>query len=125
MGIKWGPLGVACGYAVAYYLLIFPTVPWCLRGSPVSSGDFVSSIYRPALGSIVMVGVMLLTKAQIRNFLPSQLNNISFNFFCAVISSLAGGIAFILAMSLLPGGVKTMRDAVRDVISVARRKSSK
>ena len=125
VGIKWGPLGVACGYVAAYYLLIFPTVPWCLSGSPVSSEDFVSSIYRPALASIMMVGVMLLTKAQIRNFLPSQLNSISFNFFCAVFCSLAGSISFILTMSLLPGGVKTMSDAVRDVTSVALRRSSK
>lgn len=36
IGMQWGVKGIAWGYVAATYIMIPPTLPWCLRGSPVT-----------------------------------------------------------------------------------------
>lgn len=55
VGIRWGAIGVAAGYAVAHYLLIFPSLWLSFRDTPVSTNLFMRTIFKPILFSMIMV----------------------------------------------------------------------
>lgn len=52
LGIPYGPNGVAFSYSAAMLLWLLPSIVWCLRGTPVSVGDFANAIYGPFLASL-------------------------------------------------------------------------
>ena len=54
IGVYWGAFGVACGYAVANYLLVAPSLIIGLKGSPVSIGLFFQAVSKPILFSMIM-----------------------------------------------------------------------
>ncbi|PSB12472.1 lipopolysaccharide biosynthesis protein [filamentous cyanobacterium CCP1] len=53
IGSQWGAIGVASGYAVAICLLSYPAVVYCVQTSPITLGDFMGAIWRPAIASIL------------------------------------------------------------------------
>jgi O-antigen/teichoic acid export membrane protein len=67
IGVRWGAFGVATGYTVGMCLLSFPAVIHCVKESPLTLADFVGSIWRPAIASIL--SAILLYLAQL--ILPS------------------------------------------------------
>lgn len=52
LGARWGVYGVAVGYAIATCLLSYPSVIYCLKTLPLTTGDFIESVGRPTLASI-------------------------------------------------------------------------
>jgi PST family polysaccharide transporter len=44
VGLPFGIIGVATGYAVASYGVLFPNLVYCFRGTPVTVGTFVRSV---------------------------------------------------------------------------------
>jgi O-antigen/teichoic acid export membrane protein len=52
-GLSHGPIGVAIGYSLAMLFWIFPSLIWCVRDTPVSIRDILSTVVRPLASSIV------------------------------------------------------------------------
>jgi PST family polysaccharide transporter len=59
VGIHWGPVGVATGYAVATYLTAYPILAWAFRGTPLCFHDFLSGILRPLTASVISASICL------------------------------------------------------------------
>lgn len=59
IGIQWGALGVAYGYAIVNCVLIGPQLAYAYLQSPIDLKNVLLNIYRPLLLSITMGIVML------------------------------------------------------------------
>lgn len=54
IGLYWGVKGVACSYVAMSYLVFFPSLHYCFRGSAFSVSDLLKSIYIPVIASVIM-----------------------------------------------------------------------
>jgi PST family polysaccharide transporter len=57
IGVRWGPIGVAAGYAAATYLFLIPLLWWGFRESSLRVADFFESIALPAITSLAAAAV--------------------------------------------------------------------
>jgi O-antigen/teichoic acid export membrane protein len=106
VGLHWGAIGVASAYAVASYLILFPTLWYCFRLTPISIAIFLKAIIRPIMASFIMALAMLLA----RPFLVGQLDIV------AVCTNFGIGLsAYFLVWFLMPGGIQTLRDFIRHI----------
>lgn len=58
IGVQYGVDGVAKAYVIITYILLFPTLFYCLRHSPVSVSLFLNQIMFPAVYSLICVVAM-------------------------------------------------------------------
>lgn len=122
VGVIWGAEGVAAGYAAAFYLLLIPTTPWCLKGSPVSSKDWLTAVWKPAMASLVMVFVMLVVQKAISAGTDVCEATLIRHMMTLFFGGATGCIAFLLTMLLLPGGKKELTEAVGQLWQILPKK---
>jgi O-antigen/teichoic acid export membrane protein len=60
IGVRWGSIGVAAGYALAHVVFMFPGLWIGFRDTPVSIKSFFKTISMPAFFSIIMATVLVL-----------------------------------------------------------------
>jgi len=101
VGIRWGAIGVASAYAVASYLILFPSLWYCFRLTPISIATFVKAIVRPIIASLTMASATLLA----HHFLVEQ-PDIVLIAGCFLVSL----SAYLLVWCLMPGGMQILRD---------------
>ncbi|MEM8614140.1 MAG: lipopolysaccharide biosynthesis protein [Cyanobacteria bacterium P01_H01_bin.105] len=96
VGVQWGAYGVAVGYTVGMGLLSYPSVLYCVRQSPITLGDVMGAVWRPAIASILAACLLYL----------AQLLTPSINLL--LIRLLVAGLIYAVFYSgiwmLLPGG---------------------
>jgi O-antigen/teichoic acid export membrane protein len=61
IGLPWGAKGVAIAYCVATYLALHPLLVYAVKDTPIRPADFYLSLYRPAIASIAMCVLYILT----------------------------------------------------------------
>jgi PST family polysaccharide transporter len=54
IGLPWGAKGVAMGYVAANYLLLYPSIYYAFKDTPVKVNDFFIAVYKPLTASLVM-----------------------------------------------------------------------
>ncbi len=105
IGLHWGALGVAMGYTVSMCLLSYPSVVYCVRKSPITLGDFLGSMYRPMVASMVAAALLYLMIGVI----PAMP--------ILVISLLVQGViysfAYVCIWLLLPGGYREAKGMIQ------------
>jgi PST family polysaccharide transporter len=114
LGLPWGPIGVASGYTIANYVLLFPALWYCFRGTPVSITDFVRAIARPVTASVFMGGVVELLRLALLE-LPDVVIFLS----CAV----AGAASYVVVWCILPGGLASLREITSHATLLLSRKT--
>jgi PST family polysaccharide transporter len=100
-GLPWGPKGVALGYTLMNYIILFPMLIYSFEQTSVSIYDFLLAVLRPLIASISM-GIIVYF------FLDSFTNNISYIFSIILILSIAITIYIILYLAI-PGGLKDFK----------------
>jgi O-antigen/teichoic acid export membrane protein len=53
IGIQWGSMGVAISFTAMTYILLYPSLFYCLRGTPFAIKDFNKAIFIPMVASII------------------------------------------------------------------------
>lgn len=106
LGVAWGPMGVAVGEVAATYLMIAPTLHFCVAGSPVSLRDVLGILGRVAAVSVAMAAGLLLYQ----DIAPS----------IALLPRLAAGgvlaaALFIAIWLIFPGGRAELLEIIRDL----------
>ncbi|HWQ92134.1 MAG TPA: lipopolysaccharide biosynthesis protein [Clostridia bacterium] len=71
IGIRWGALGVAMAYALANYVIIYPSLSWAFQGSSVCFGDFVEACSWPAITSLIAAGIASCVMNHLTMFHPA------------------------------------------------------
>lgn len=109
VGVWWGPMGVAWAIAASTMLLTFPNVRHCLKGSPLTMGDFWGAALRPGAISILAAAAVLLADDQ---FLHAQ------PLLARVPASIAlFGAGYLAGWCVLPGAAADRRQLF-DILSV-------
>jgi O-antigen/teichoic acid export membrane protein len=101
IGLPFGIVGVASAYAVANYLLLVPTVRFCLHRSPVHTGAVYWEIGAAALMCLVASAAALVTEAA----MPSG----------TTIRHIAAICVFVLVYSLASLSRRSVRETLRVV----------
>lgn len=101
IGVSWGILGVAIGYAIAVYCLLVPSLGYCFRLTPLSISVFFSAIWRSITASLAM-GLVL--------FFCLWLTIEQGHVVKIVVSLVAGTISYFLTWVLLPDGAKWLSE---------------
>ena len=115
VGVHWGARGVAAADVATTYLLIGPYLYFCLKGSPVSVGAFVSAIARPAVASLAMaVALLLLRIAQPNLPLAGSL----------VLGCCLAIVIFPAAWMLMPGGKDDLKALINDLRTAFQQKAT-
>ena len=59
IGVRWGAIGVALGYSIGNYVVLYPWLWWAFRESPVSFEDVVRACAYPAAISFLGAGASM------------------------------------------------------------------
>lgn len=107
IGLRWGALGVASGYAICSLILVYPNFSFALKRSPIRVGEVFSNIYHPLAISIIMGLAMTITRGYL----------IEFGMIWTVtVSLVVGGIVFLL----LARGFSSVWKDINDILATAR-----
>ena len=99
VGIRWGVIGVAASWPIATAANLIFSLFFVFKGSPIGMVSTLRNIYRPAIASISMAIVLLLTYEFISSFnLVSQMT----------ISILLGSGIYFFIWMLFPGGYENI-----------------
>jgi len=101
IGIRWGAVGVACGYAVASYLVLFPGLWYGFRGTPVSVGIAVRATWRAVIASGVTAVALILVYPYLDGLANIAIFGISF---------VLAACVYLLVWISIPGGIEVLRD---------------
>lgn len=114
IGLPWGATGVAVSYAIANYLILFPSLWYCFRLTPVSTMTFLRAVSRPMIASVCM-GAVIFT---VYLFIANQPDII-------VVGTcfLIGLLAYLSVLILIPGGVQMLREFSSYMLIVLRKQS--
>lgn len=103
IGVHWGAVGIAVGYAVSSYLLLFPLLWYCFRDTPVSVKASIATIYRPVIVSVITALAVM--------YISSYLYNMS-DIVIVVISFIIAVPLYLFIWFLIPGGRQVLQDFI-------------
>lgn len=101
VGIRWGAIGVAAAYGIANYAILFPSLWYCFKMSPISIGDFVQALIRPIIATLAMGLVVFFVYRSV----ASSSAVLTLGLGLAV-----GFFVYFLAWALMPGGLSFLRE---------------
>lgn len=101
LGLQWGAKGVATAYAIANYLILYPSLIYVFKGSPVRTRDFFSAIYKPLTASLSM--------GLICYYFQMSIKDIS-NFYIISICFVLSFCVYLFALWAVSGGSKDLRE---------------
>lgn len=99
LGISRGAIGVAYAYSIVNYIILFPTLWYAFKFTPVSISNFCSAIWRQVITSLFM-GVVIFAS---RCYFVNQPKILSI-----VISLLIGMPVYFFLWLLMPRGKETL-----------------
>ena len=112
VGIRWGAQGIAMAHLAKALLIAVPTLYYSLRGSPISFGNFLATVSRPVMATLVMSLALVLVRVTLPQ--PSMFTSVA----------LGGAVAaasYFCAWMFLPGGKSELRALLSDLAAVRNR----
>jgi PST family polysaccharide transporter len=117
VGIPWGATGVAAGFTIGDYLILFPSLWYCFRGTPLSISGFLRAIAQPTIAGLISTIVMLFFY---RSLLLEQ------NDFLAIgVCLVIGLISYFAMLAIMPGGPTKLREFSSYLLLVLRNENNK
>jgi O-antigen/teichoic acid export membrane protein len=115
IGLIYGPAGVAAATPASAFILLFPTLSYCFRDSPVTQDVFWRGIAKPVAASLVMGACLFATLAAYP--LGGPLVTVT-------LGAAVGAITYIACFCLLPGGARELAELWGDITTAAGRKGN-
>lgn len=113
IGLPWGAKGVATAYVVSNYLILFPSLIYSFKGTPVRLSDFFMAIYKPVIASGLMAAAAFL--------LLIQFDHLS-DLLVLIVCFVASLLIYLLSSVAVSGGTKDLREYYSYVLLVFSRK---
>ncbi|MBN1610328.1 MAG: lipopolysaccharide biosynthesis protein [Polyangiaceae bacterium] len=94
-GLPWGPIGVATAYGIANYAMVYPSLRFAFRATPIVATDYFSAVRGPAVSSVAAAAATMLAQdalgatGSVRRLVASA---------CLFL------FMYIVTLALLPGG---------------------
>jgi O-antigen/teichoic acid export membrane protein len=108
IGIPWGAVGVASAYAVQNYLILYPSMALLFGNTEVRIADFHHAVWRPAVASFILIGAAWISG----QWLKDQPHIV-----ILIAQAVSGGVAYLFAFCLLPGGRKELASLLGNLSS--------
>jgi PST family polysaccharide transporter len=105
IGLPWGAIGVATAYTIGTVLLIYPTLAFSLKSSPITPRHVFVSIFRPFVFSAVMALAMTALRFWLQNLGMGAVPIVAINV-------AAGILLFLLLARASKSAWKDMNDIV-------------
>lgn len=100
IGIKWGAEGVALSYAIVNYAILYPSLWYFFKGTPLKPVDFFIPILIPAIASI---GAAIISFSIMKNII------FEFSMLHLLISACIFLSTFVFLVMILPKGMSTLK----------------
>jgi O-antigen/teichoic acid export membrane protein len=113
IGYRWGAIGIAAGFTAATCLLLYPTLAYCLRTSPLGTRDIVAAAWRPCVASIA-AGAILAAAMPVVSSLGGSLVTLT-------VKLGVFGAAYLAIWAALPGGRRALSEALSTMAGLGRR----
>jgi len=115
LSIRWGVIGIAASWSFSTAINLIFSLFFVFRNAPVSMLSTLRNLYKPAIASIAMGIVLLLTYAFLSSF-PAALQ--------MALSILLGSVIYLGIWMLCPGGYKNIVDLISYPLSVLKSKKT-
>lgn len=115
VGLPWGPVGVASAYSIVNYVIIFPSLWYAFKFTPISISIVVSAVLHSTISSLVMGMVVFVSRC----YLIDQPKLVSI-----VISLLVGIFAFFFVWLLIPRGKEILYEYKSFLVSLMQKKNA-
>jgi len=102
-GLPWGAKGVAEGYAIINYVLLFPMLFYSLRNTKVGFNDFIGAIIKPLIASIAMAFGLFESIVYMGDF--NVLNILTIGFILST-------IIYLIVFSIMPCGYIRLKEYI-------------
>jgi len=114
VGLQWGVVGVAIGFALASWVLVLPDILYCTRGSILDARDFSPIVWRPLVAALFAAGLLLVVWPELLAHVPAATTEGE-----ALRHLLLRSPVFLAAYLLVWVGLPGGRAALRDVLELA------
>ena len=114
IGIHWGVLGVAVALAISSFVLIFPEILYCYKGTPFSIPDFWASVWRSLVASISAGMILYFLKIKI----ILDIENV---FLRLCLLAFLFGVLYIGCFLTLPNGPKKLKDIISKIMGLIKK----
>lgn len=104
IGSRWGAMGIAAGFTVATCLLLYPTLAYCLRTSPLEISDILAAAWRPCIASF---GASAILAAAMSAVSSPETALVTLSLKLGVF-----GVAYLALLAALPGGRSALSEAL-------------
>jgi PST family polysaccharide transporter len=101
VGLPWGAKGVATGYVIINYVLMFPILFYTFKNTAVTLRDFFLVIIKPLISSIVMVFGCYELLVYTDDYNVIYVLSIGF---------LSSSLIYLSIFSILPGGFLSLKE---------------
>ncbi len=103
IGARWGALGVATGFTAGTCLLAGPAIAYCLHVSPLRPRDYMATVWRPVVASVVAAALLHAAGGGLPRMAPLAVD--------VLVRLLLFGAVYAIGFLALPGGRAAARDA--------------
>lgn len=100
-GLPWGAKGVALAYTVVTYVLLYPSLYYGFKKSPINIIDFLNAVWKPLLASLFM-GLSCVTALNLYGKSDSVVLSL---LFCSVF----GLFVYVCSIILISGGLQELK----------------
>ncbi len=111
VGVAWGPIGVAASYALTNYLILYPSLTFAFKETPLRPSDFFRALMRPAVasGSGAMVNLVALA------YMPSIAAPLALLLCFGLFS-----VSFLITFFAIPGGIAEFKSYAKLIQSIRK-----
>lgn len=110
IGVAWGGVGVAAAYAICNYLILYPSMHFLFKGTPLTASDFFATTALPAAASIFAGAVNYTVMSHLS--LPNAALSLG-------VAGLVFSSSLLLLLLALPAGRAALRSS-RNLLKVLR-----
>lgn len=101
VGVQWGAEGVATAYAIVNYAVLYPSLWYFFKNTPLEPRDFFTPLKLPIVASLgAALGVYVI----------NPFINLSFPILDLIVLAVMYFIIFIIVVIITPNGLKTLKD---------------
>lgn len=116
IGSRWDAIGIAAGFTVATCLLLYPTLAYCLRTSPLGIKDIAVAAWRPCVASFAASAILAAA-------MPA-LSSLGGTLVALALKLGVFGASYLALWAALPGGRRALTEALSVTAGLRRRAGS-
>jgi PST family polysaccharide transporter len=110
IGVQWGATGVAWGYAVATWILVYPIFSFAFKGTPIKTINVFTALVYPVILTGVTSAAIMLVRQMVT--IDSALGSLALSYLVAIVN----GAVVIVCWRNLRNDISDILSAVKNAL---------